>query len=145
VTEVVADHADVDAGLEQGNSAAVTQDMWRDATPTERRSSVSSAGDMLGDDISSAIAGQRSAAGVAEDRALGSGIQREIPQRDGRFRPKGADPILSALAVQSNLPGTHKLQVAQANSERLANPGTRVVEEQQESTIATTRSARPIG
>src|SRR5688572_17062778 len=78
VAQVVADYADVDAGLEQSDGTAMAEHVRRDATPTERRPFLRGETDVPLDDVCRAIARQRTASGVPEDWAIVAELEREL-------------------------------------------------------------------
>jgi transposase len=87
VSQIVADDAHVDPGLKECNSAAVPEDVGRDVTTAQRRPCLGRLANVLFDEVRDAIAGERRAARIAEDRLVRSGIIYERAQRNHGLAP----------------------------------------------------------
>ena len=103
VAEVVPDYGDVDTGLQQGDSAAVAQNMWSDMMTAEIGAAFRCTLDIFGDDIGGTIACERPTTRVMEDRVARVWIQRKRPQRCDGLWPQWAEPFLATFAMKTRL------------------------------------------
>jgi transposase len=112
VTQIVANHGDVSAGLQQRHGAAMAKHMRRDALARQRR--VSFGRDrrhVFAQDVGDAVAAERQAVLVDEDVLLFSGRRHSAQpvQRVGSLPPKRQQPLFPSLAAEPYLPRRNQL------------------------------------
>lgn len=145
MTEVVADHSDVDTCLEQSNGAAVAKNVRRDRPVAQCFHFPSGQLGVLSKQVSDTISSEGPAASIEKRDLAGLRVSADLPQRLGRVSPQRAETLLVPLAVDSDLVGTVELQVGRANGKSLADPSAGVVEEEEEGAVSTSEVSRRVG
>ena len=104
MAEVVSDHSEIDAGLEQGNGTAVSQCMGANTSVSKTMEILPSHTSVLGNQVGDAIAGKRRSMGITEDL---SGtivdVAKQCSESSGSLRPNRTQTILATLAVETDL------------------------------------------
>ncbi len=129
--EVVADHGEIDAGLEQSHCTAVSQNVRRDVFATKRRQLPNCELEVLAKEMSGTVSAERTSSGAAKDRGV-SGKFRVVDETLeclGGVWPQRTDPIFAPLSVQTHLMRSCQLDFVTADRQRFADPRPCVVEE----------------
>jgi len=135
VPEVIADDSEIDPCLEQGHGATVAEDMGRHVASAKGGHRFSGTPYILVDEIGHAVAGEWSAAGVAEYGFIGGDSRNHWAQGRCRFRPKRANTLLAALALEPYLPRSIQPEFSRANRQGFTDSGARVVKKKQQGAI----------
>jgi len=137
VAEIVTDYGEIDASLEERDSATVPQHVRRDVLADQGRPFHGRQFHVFLQDIGNAVPRQPPSPLVAEQRSAvwrRDGRTKSF-QCPGRLTPQRAVALSSSLATQAHSRRSFELNVLQAKGGCFANAGPSVVQEEQKRVI----------
>ena len=136
MTEVVADHGNVHAGLKERDRAAVAEDMRRDSLPTKGWHFRGCEAHVLREHVCGPVARKRTASSVPED-ARCTTVGDDVTQGASSLWPQRAVPFLVAFTANAHVSRTEcgALNVAWLERKYFADSGACVVEKEQQGAV----------